>query len=254
MIASPIPPNESARLEALRSYEILDSAPEEAFDDFTRIASRFCGVPIALISLIDEKRQWFKSRIGLAATETPREMAFCAHSILGKSVMVVPDATRDVRFSGNPLVTDAPTIRFYAGAPLIDRDGFGLGTLCVIDRSPRDFSEEEAEVLELIAKRVVHQLELRQTALELASALREVEELKELLPICSHCKSIRDDDGYWSRIESYFQKESGRKFTHGICPDCVKVHYGHEYHNFDTGAMRHEAAPGSQSNDLSLPS
>jgi hypothetical protein len=226
MPSAPIPPNEGARLAALRRFNVLDSAPEEAFDDLTEIASRICGVPIALVSLIDENRQWFKSRVGLDATETPRDLAFCGYCILRETVMVVPDATKDVRFSENPLVTNDPAIRFYAGAPLIDREGFRLGTLCVIDRRPREFSVNEAEILQLLAKRVVHQMELRKIAHDLSVALKNVATLEELLPICSHCKSIRDDQGYWNRMENYFKEKSGTDFTHGICPDCSKAHYG----------------------------
>ncbi len=254
MSAAPIPTNEIARLEALRSYEVLGTSPEEAFDDFTLIASRVCGVPIALISLIDEKRQWFKSRVGLDATETPRELAFCAHSILDESVMVVPDATKDERFSANPLVTADPSIRFYAGAPLIDQGGFGLGTLCVIDRCPREFSKEDADTLRLLAKRVVHQLELRKTALDLVTALKDVATLKELLPICSHCKSIRDDEGYWNRMETYFQQESGRNFTHGICPDCAKEHFGFECDESEVQDVRLHSESVFPPRDLTLPS
>ncbi len=123
------PVNEGPRLEALRACRVMDTPPEAAFDDLTRLAARICNTPIALVSLIDGHRQWFKSRIGLEATETPREVAFCTYTILGSDAMVVPDAAQDERFATNPLVTGEPQIRFYAGYPLINADGHGLGAL-----------------------------------------------------------------------------------------------------------------------------
>lgn len=136
----PIPNNEAARLEALRQYRVLDSAPEDSYDTITELASFICESPIALISLVDADRQWFKSRVGLAATETPRDFSFCAHAIVRGSLLVVEDATADARFADNPLVTEDPRIRFYAGAPLITPEGHGLGSLCVIDRKPQKLS------------------------------------------------------------------------------------------------------------------
>ena len=161
MSASEIPPNEIERLTALRIYEVLDTAPETEFDDLTRLASCICGTPIALISLIDASRQWFKSRVGLEVAETAREVAFCSHAILGADVFEVRDAREDERFAGNPLVTGSPEIRFYAGAPLTTADGFNLGTVCVIDRVPRQLDEKQRDALRTISRQVVHQLELR---------------------------------------------------------------------------------------------
>ncbi|HEY2735718.1 MAG TPA: GAF domain-containing protein, partial [Polyangiales bacterium] len=160
---APIPANEAARLAALRHYAVLDTDSEPAFDRITLIASRVLGVPIALVSLIDEGRQWFKSRIGLDAIETPRADAFCAHAILDTQPMVVPDARRDQRFAENPLVLGAPHIRFYAGAPLETPDGFNLGTLCAIDTQPRQFDEQQLATLRDLAALVVDQLESRAT-------------------------------------------------------------------------------------------
>ena len=155
------PENEQARLEALRSYQILDTLPEASFDRLTRLASAICGVPIALVSLIDTDRQWFKSRVGLDAAETARNISFCQHAILGTGIMEVEDATRDDRFRANPLVTEDPEIRFYAGAPLIDPDGFALGTLCVIDRQPRSLTQEQRTALRDLADEVMEHIRVR---------------------------------------------------------------------------------------------
>ncbi|MES2626187.1 MAG: sensor domain-containing diguanylate cyclase [Pseudomonadota bacterium] len=147
MIKAELPSDEPARLQTLRSLHILDTLPEERFDRVTRMAKRLFGVPIALVSLIDMNRQWFKSAVGIDVTETSRDVSFCAHAILGKSVLVIPDATKDIRFADNPLVTGEPHIRFYAGCPIESPDGHKIGTLCVIDRQPRSFAGEDIEAL-----------------------------------------------------------------------------------------------------------
>jgi len=164
----PVPDREPERLRELELLDILDSLPERSYDGFTKLAAAICDTPIALISLIDESRQWFKANVGLDAAETPREQAFCAHTILDPgTVMVVNDATHDERFLGNPLVTGDPNIRFYAGAPLVTASGLALGSLCVIDREPRELTPRQHEALEILAGEVSAMLQLRRTVAEL---------------------------------------------------------------------------------------
>lgn len=180
-ISAPVPGNEEERLQALDRYAIVDTSPEPAFDRITRLASHIFGAPIALISLIDRARQWFKSRHGLDVAETSRGVAFCAHAILTDGVMVVPDAGSDSRFANNPLVTGGPRIRFYAGAPLHTSDGYNLGTLCVIDRAPRAMTEREQQLLADLAALVMDEIELRQVGrVAKAEIARRIEIEKEL--------------------------------------------------------------------------
>lgn len=162
MSAAPLPADEALRLDALRSTALLDSAPEPAFDRITRLVARALDVPIALISLVDEERQWFKSRVGVEASQTPREQAFCAHAILETEPLVVPDATADARFADNPLVTGAPDIRAYAGMPIRTRNGQAIGTLCAIDNQPRRFTQEELDTLSDLAALAMKQVQMRE--------------------------------------------------------------------------------------------
>ena len=167
MKAAPLPQNEDERLAELLSYDVLDTEAEQLFDDLTALASQICETPIALISLIDPNRQWFKSRVGLDAEETSRDIAFCSHAILQSDVFEIPNATLDPRFHDNPLVTGAPDIRFYAGAPLITPSGHAIGTLCAIDSKPRKLTETQKASLQTLSKSVVAHLELKRKNREL---------------------------------------------------------------------------------------
>ena len=164
--------DEAARQAALEQYQILDTPPEEAFDEIARLAAEICGTPIALVSLIDARRQWFKARVGLTTQETPRKVAFCAHAIaFPDDMLVVPDATCDQRFADNPLVTAAPHIRFYAGTPLVTPEGHALGTLCVVDQVPRNLSPFQHHALQVLGHQVVMHLEQRRQIRDLQEAV-----------------------------------------------------------------------------------
>lgn len=177
-----LPGNELTRLAHLHALNILDTGREQSFDDLAQLAAMICEVPIALVSLIDHERQWFKSCIGLDVTETPRDLAFCAHAILQPGdLLVVEDATRDPRFSDNPLVLGEPHIRFYAGAPLVSEEGYAFGTLCVIDTTPRRFGSSQAMALKLLAGQVIQLLELREANQALQASQLQLQERSEQL-------------------------------------------------------------------------
>lgn len=159
-----IPDNEETRLKTLKSLDVLDTQPEERFDRLTRMSKRLFGVPIALVSLVDENRQWFKSCVGLNVSETPRDISFCGHAILGNDIFVIPDTAKDERFADNPLVLNEPNIRFYAGCPLSSQNGSKLGTLCIIDREPRNLTQEDLDTLKDLASMVERELEAVQLA------------------------------------------------------------------------------------------
>ena len=181
MRIAPLPANEAERLEVLRSLSILDTAPEDIFDDLTRLASQICNTPIALVSLIDADRQWFKSNVGLSVTETHRDIAFCSHAILQPELFLVSDTSIDERFSDNPLVISEPHIRFYVGAPLITSEGAAIGTLCVLDQEPRRLSVEQAESLTIISRQVARQIEQRRDLASLAQISLDIHQIGEKL-------------------------------------------------------------------------
>jgi GAF domain-containing protein len=176
-MTAPIPKNEKKRLEVLWQYDVLDTVPEAVFDDLTNLAALICEAPIAMITLLDEKRQWFKSKTGISANETSRDISFCGHAIMQDKLFVVPDAANDARFARNSLVTGEPKIRFYAGAPLITPDGHALGTLCVMDKVPHTLRPDQKRALEILSGHVMTQLELRRRSLELARAKAERESI-----------------------------------------------------------------------------
>lgn len=223
---------ERARLRKLRVLDILDTFPEEAYDDITFLAARLAETPIALITLIDTDRQWFKSKVGINISETPRDQSFCARAIRAPhELMVVGNAAEDSRFNDNPLVLGPPFIRFYAGAPLLCSDGTALGALCVIDTRPRTLSELQERALRVLARQVVTQIELRE-------ALADNKRLRGLIPMCSHCRKVRDDTGFWDQVEHYIMQHSDATVSHGICPACFEKHYPEEF------ARLHPPDPG----------
>jgi len=190
---APLPVGEAARLQALRDYGLMDTPPEPAFDEIVALAGYLFRAPIALIPLLDEKRQWFKARTGLDVTEIPREHAFCSYTILEPDGMVVPDALADPRFASNPLVLGKPGIRFYAGTPLTTREGHALGTLCVIDTKPRPHPEpEQQQALQTLGRHLMAQIEVRYSSAFLAKALleRRQAELEQQNRILEHDREL----------------------------------------------------------------
>jgi hypothetical protein len=166
-----LPADEQARLAALRRYRILDTDPEQPFDDLATLAAHVCGTPIALITLLDADRQWFKSRVGVSLRETARDVSFCTHTIRQAEPLVVPDASQDERFAGSPLVCSLPQARFYAGIPLVTPEGHALGALCVMDRVPRQLSADQLSALAAVSRLVLKQMEMRRDLLELKAGL-----------------------------------------------------------------------------------
>ena len=164
---------QAARLAALDRYAILDTDPEQSFDDLVILASYICKTPIALLSLLDDHRQWFKSTVGVQVRETPLEMSICAYAIKQEDLFIVPDTLQDARFRENPMVVGEPHIRFYAGAPLINEDGFALGTLCVLDRQPRELDLEQKQALKSLRQLALKQMELRRNLQLLKDALND---------------------------------------------------------------------------------
>ncbi len=165
--------SEAARMAALNRYAILDSEPEQSFDDLVTLAAHICQTPMAMLSLVDDHRQWFKSRLGVQVRETPREVSICAHAIQQGDLFVVPDTLQDARFRESPLVTGEPHIRFYAGAPLVNEDGYALGTLCVVDREPRELDSAQKEAIQALGRLALRQMELRMNLQLLKEALND---------------------------------------------------------------------------------
>jgi signal transduction histidine kinase len=241
---APLPPKtEDSRLQALYDYDVLETSPEPEFDALTELASAICGTPIALISLVDRNRQWFKSKVGLLASETHRDVSFCGHAILESDVFVVENALEDPRFSDNPLVTGDPQIRFYAGAQLRTESGEAIGTLCVIDSEPKPFSPEKRRALTTLAGMVIAQLDLKRKNKQLMEALDLIEGQKLTLLHQSKMSALGEMAGgiaheinnplaiiagYVNRIEFLTQKpleESGKeKLQHSLDGISKSVH------------------------------
>ncbi len=213
---APLPSNEIERLKALARYEVLDTDSEQDFDDIALLASQVCGTPIALISLVDKERQWFKSKIGTTESETPRDIAFCAHGILQPDFFEVADTRTDERFAANPLVTGDSKIRFYAGAPLVTPDGHSIGMLCVKDRVPRELTPAQKVALQALSRQVVAQLELRKSLRELAHKLVEHERSETALKE----SELRYHSLFENMLEGYaycrtvFEQDQLRDFTY----------------------------------------
>ena len=209
MKTAPLPANENERLQALHRYDVLDTQPEKDFNDLTRVAAQVCGTPMAAITFVDERRQWFKSRVGLPFNETPRHISFCSHAILERDLFLVPDASTDERFHDNPLVIESPHLRFFAGMPLQSPDGFTLGTLAVMDRQVRQLTPEQTDMLRVLARQVMTQLELRRNLVELARSVEDHKLMEE---------QLRNSEVFYHTLveslpQSIFRKDAAGRFT-----------------------------------------
>ncbi len=219
----PVPEDETERLAALLNYAILDTPPEENFDRITRIASHVLKVPMCLVSLVDAERQWFKSKYGLDADETPRDVAFCAHAIMMDDVMVVPDATKDSRFRDNPLVQGEPNIRFYAGAPLKSWSGHNVGTLCVIDQQPRQPTPEQQEILEDLAKIVVDEMELRLWGKKALDALQEKDRAVDALDAAKRNLEMEVEERAFAQAEIVDRENRARAILDTVLDGIITI-------------------------------
>lgn len=214
MKPAPLPPNEGSRLASLEELQILDTLPEEQYDDVTRIASEITGTPIALLTLIDENRQWFKSQHGFGLKETPRELSFCAHAILDTSdIFIVNDARYDERFHDNPLTLGESPVIFYAGVPVVDAIGNALGTICVIDNRPRELADHKIEALKALAKLVKALFEVRKVNFQMQKAQKEITKVHSYAGIIE--KEI-------NRFKPDFEKTEGPSESFKILEDALQ--------------------------------
>ncbi len=224
-LPSPRVAPEQARLDALRGYGVLDCAPEARYDEIARLAATALDMPVAMVSLVDADRQWSLAAFGIARGEVPRGQSFCTHAIGHDEPLVITDAGSDSRVSSTLLVTGSTKARFYAGAPLVTPHGHHVGTVCVFDRSPRVLTRRELDILVGLARQTVELLEHRLIAAQLLEARARLQTMVSLIPICSHCRKVRDETNSWLTLERMVQAKTGSRFTHGICPECVREHY-----------------------------
>ncbi|BCM92938.1 phytochrome-like protein cph2 [Abditibacteriota bacterium] len=250
LMKAPLPENETNRLAVLRQFGILDTLPEEGFDDITFVASQICGTPITLVSLIDQDRQWFKSKRGLDISETSRDVSFCAHALLNPNeLLIVPDTREDERFADNPFVTGGPHVQFYAGAPLALPSGEVLGTLCVIDNKPRELTEDQQKGLRALARQVMVQMELRRHLIEFAdhmavqvqveAALRESEErFRAFMDNSPIVAFLKNEQGRYTYVNRPFLQRFNLELDHVIGQDDF--------------ALWPDAAPELREHDLSV--
>ncbi|HET8829578.1 MAG TPA: PAS domain S-box protein, partial [Pelobium sp.] len=236
MAPSMINNNEQERLATLKGYQILDTLPKEAFDRFTKLAAIICDVPISLVSLIDENRQWFKSQVGLEVKETPRKIAFCNHTIRDDKILEIEDATNDFRFKDNPLVTSSPNIKFYAGFPLVDPNGYALGTLCVIDTKPNKLSETQKNALKLLAKSVIDLIVLQRKIQEIENFDKLFQISKDLICVLSPNGEFANTNNAFKRLFGWKRSELANKsFFDYVHPDDLKL-TKEKIHKLATGA------------------
>ena len=220
-----IPINESERLKALNEYRILGTKPEENYDDITKIASLTCGTPIALLSLVDSNRQWFKAKVGIEAEETVRDWSFCAHAIHSSEPLIVEDALKDERFFDNPLVRGEPKIRLYAGFPLQNDENRRIGTLCVIDREPHGLSDTQFNIMQSLSRQAVAFLELRKRSINLIESFCSHTDEGSFISTCSYCRKAKDTEGHWQHLDQYLSTRTNLNFSHGICDACIEEHF-----------------------------
>lgn len=220
-----IPINEAERLKALSEYRILGTKPEQNYDDITKIASLTCDTPIALLSLVDTNRQWFKSKVGVDVEETVRDWSFCAHAIHSPEPLIIEDALQDERFVDNPLVKGDPQIRLYAGFPLQNDQNHRIGTLCVIDRKPHGLTDVQCEIMESLARQAVSFLELRKRSIKLIESFGSLTDAGGIISTCSYCRKAKDTSGHWMHLDKYLSSRSNLNFSHGICDTCIEEHF-----------------------------
>lgn len=222
-VPAPIPSGEDRRLDALHRFGVLDTPPERTFDDIVLQAAALCDAPMAVLSLIDRERSWVKAAHGLERGELPRDVAFCSHAICQEEPLVVPDALLDERFMDNELVTGAPFVRAYAGAP-VHVQGQRFGTVAVVDLVPRAFDAGDLDSLQTLARLAGDQFELRRRAAELSRTLERLRTLEGLLPVCRECGDVRDGDG-WLPMDHYLAAHTGSLVSHGMCPVCLPRYF-----------------------------